>query len=237
MRWKSRRALLRHEVRVLGPWLFALPVAVVCLFAVTVTMMWLRQAHHFDIANVVMAGIEGAVPLVAGIGAATIASNEPAIELQLAVLSPYRATLLRRLALFLSWSGLIEAAIVTVLAGAWPWTLAKGGLPGYVLTWLAPLLWFGAWGAILTLLLRSRAASVAILGVAWVVELFFHDALAAHGWTRALYVFATMFNAADPFWGLNRFELLATAVILFALVWFYLRNGEWCLGGEESTPS
>jgi hypothetical protein len=234
-RW-FRRALLRHEVRVLGPWLFALPVSVACLFAVTVAMMWLRQAHHPDITNVIMAGVEGAVPLVVGIGAATIVSYDPAVELQLTVPTPYRVTMVRRLVMFLVWSSLVETAAVAVLAGFWPWTLTKGGLEGYLFTWLAPLLWFGAWGAVLTLLLRSRAASVAILGVVWVVELLFHGLLAAYGWTRALYVFATMFNAAGSFWSLNRLELLATALILFALVWFYLHNSEWCLRGEESTP-
>lgn len=236
MRWRFRRELLRYEVKVLGPWLLALPVAVACLFAVMVAMMGLREADHSDITNVVMAGIEGAVPLMAGIGAATIVSYEPAMELQLTVPAAYRVTMLRRLTLFLGWSSLVEVAAVAVLAGFWPWTLTRSGLEGYLFTWLAPLLWFGAWGAVLTLLLRSRAASVAILGVAWVVELLFHGLLAAYGWTRALYVFATMFNAAESFWSLNRLELLATALVLFALVWFYLHNSEWCLRGEESTP-
>jgi hypothetical protein len=236
MRRGFRRELLRYEVRVLGPWLFALPVAVACVFAATVAMMWFRQAHHSDIASVVMAGVEGAVPLMAGIGAATVVSYDPAMELQLAVPEVYRVTMLRRLALFLGWSSLVEVAAVAILAAFWPWTLAKSGLDGYLFTWLAPLLWFGAWGAALTLLLRSRAASVAILGVVWVVELLFHALLAAYGWTRALYVFATMFNAAESFWGSNRLELLATALTLFAVVWFYLHNSEWCLRGEESTP-
>jgi hypothetical protein len=236
MRLWFRCEVLRYEVKVIGPWLFALPVAVACGFAVIVAMMGFREAEHIDITNVVMAGIEGAVPLMAGIGAATIVSYEPAKELQLTVPAPYRMTMLRRLFLFLSWSSLVEAAVIAALAGFWPWTLAKSGLEGYLFTWLAPLLWFGAWGAVLTLLLRSRAASVAILGVVWVVELLFHGLLAAYGWTRALYVFATMFNAARSFWGPNRLELIATALVLFAAVWFYLRNSEWCLQGEESTP-
>ena len=124
----------------------------------------IREADHIDITNVVMAGVEGAVPLMAGIGAATIVSYEPAMELQLTVPAAYRVTMLRRLTLFLGWSSLVEVAAVAVLAGFWPWTLTRSGLEGYLFTWLAPLLWFGAWGAVLTLLLRSRAASVADSG-------------------------------------------------------------------------
>jgi hypothetical protein len=59
-------------VRVLGPWLFALPAFVALLFAVTLGMMHLRGAGHIDISNMVIAGVEGTVPLVAGIAVATI---------------------------------------------------------------------------------------------------------------------------------------------------------------------
>jgi hypothetical protein len=233
MPFEVRRRLARHEVRVLGPWLFALPAFVAMVFTLVLAMMGVRQAGHMDIGNMVMAGIEGTVPLVAGIAVATIVSVEPALELQLAVLVPYRRTVLRRIALLLLWSSIIEVLSVALVSAVWPWALPSKGLPGYLLIWLAPLLWFSAWGAILALLLRSRAASVAILGVVWAVELLFHAALSAYGWTRAVYVFATMFDSASSYWGVNRLELLLTAVVIFGGVWLYLRDGEARLQMEE----
>jgi hypothetical protein len=233
MRFEVRRRLVRHEVRVLGPWLFGLPAFVAVIFAIALAMMDLRQAGRIDISNMVMAGIEGTVPLVAGIAVATIVSLEPALELQLAVFVPYRRTVLRRIALLLLWSSLIEVLSVALVRAIWPWAFLSDGLPVYVLTWLAPLLWFSAWGAILTLLLRSRAASVAVLGVVWAVELLFHAALGAYGWTRAVYVFATMFDATSSYWGVNRVELLLTALVIFGGVWLYLQDSEARLQTEE----
>jgi hypothetical protein len=233
MRFEVRRRLVRHEVRVLGPWLFGLPAFVAVLFALALAMMGLRQAGRIDIGNMVMAGIEGTLPLVAGIAVATIVSLEPALELQLAVFVPYRRTVLRRIMLLLLWSSLIEVLSVALVSVIWPWAFPSDGLPGYLLTWLAPLLWFSAWGAILTLLLRSRAASVAILGVVWAVELLFHGVLGAYGWTRAVYVFATMFDSTSSYWGVNRLELLLTALVIFGGVWLYLQDSEARLQTEE----
>jgi hypothetical protein len=132
----------------------------------------------------------------------------------------------------LGFTALLEAAAVLALAHAWPWALSQDGI-AYLLAWLPTLLWFGGWGAVLALLLRSRAASVAILGVAWVVELTFHSVFAHYGWTTPLYIYATMFSPTASFWLANRLELLATAALLFAAVWLYLGNAEWRLRGED----
>jgi hypothetical protein len=219
----------------MGPWLLALPLFAACLFVVALAMMGLKGASQLNIANMTLAGIEGAVPLVAGIGAAWVATQDSALELQLSLPVPYRRTVWRRLALFLIWSALIEALSVTAVAVFWPWMFPTGSPAEYLLAWLAPLLWFTAWGAGLALALRNRVASVALLGVVWVIELLFHTTLAANGWTRAVFFYATMFDAGAPFWATNRVELLGTAVLLFFAVWWYLGNSEWCwLRGEES---
>jgi len=226
--------LPRHEVRVMGPWLLALPLFVACLFAVAVAMMGLKGAPQVNISNMAIAGIEGAVPLVAGIGAAWITTQDSALELQLSLPVPYRLTVWRRMALLLIWSALIEVLAVILVVVFWPWMLPVGSPVEYLLVWLAPLLWFTAWGAGLALALRNRVASVALLGVVWVAELLFHETLATHGWTQAVFVFATMFDAGTSFWGTNRAELVGTAVFLLFAIWWYLGNSEWCwLRGEE----
>ena len=226
------RGALRYELRVVGVWVLALPVFVGAVFAVAAGMMAYKQAHLLDLQHVAMTGLEGVLPLVAGIGLATIAAQDSALELQLTMPLAYRLTVMRRFALVLGLTALLEAAAVLVLSRAWPWTLSQDGI-AYLLAWLPTLLWFGGWGALLALLLRSRAASVAILGVAWVIELAFHGIFPLHGWTTPLYVYATMFSPGTPLWLPNRLELLATAALLFAGVWLYLGNAEWRLRGED----
>ncbi len=233
MRIESLRPLLRQEIRVVGAWLFALPAFVAGVFAIALGMMVLRHAQHSDVSNMALAGIEGTVPLVAGIAVATIASVEPALELQLAVMRSYRRTVLRRIVLLLAWCCLLEVLSVVLLAHIWSWALTRDDLPGYVLTWFAPLLWFSAWGAILALLLRSRGASVTILAVVWTIELLLHGALAGAGWMDAVNVFATMFEPWAPYWGTNRIALILTALAVFYLLWLYLGNSELRLLGEE----
>lgn len=222
----------RYEARIVGLWVLALPAFVAGLFTIAAGMMAFKQAQHIDIQHMVMTGLEGALPLVAGIGVATIVAHEPALELQLSMPLPYRRVALVRCGLLLTLTAFIEGGVIFVLARAWPWALSKDG-GAWLLAWLPTLFWFAGWGALLALLLRSRAASAAILGVIWVIELAFHGIFPQYGWTTPLYVFATMFSPDAPFWLLNRLELLGTGILLFIAVWLYLSNAEWRLRGEE----
>jgi hypothetical protein len=232
MNTRLSQGALPYELRVVGIWMLALPPFVGALFVIVVGMMAYKQAHQLDIQHVEMTVLEGVLPLVSGIALATIAAQDSALELQLTMPRAYRRTVMYRFALVLGLTALLEAAAVLVLARAWPWALSQDGI-AYLLAWLPTLLWFGGWGAVLALLLRSRAASVAILGVAWVVELTFHGVFPQYGWTTPLYIYATMFSPAASFWLANRLELLATAALLFAAVWLYLGNAEWRLRGED----
>ncbi len=168
----------RYEARIVGLWVLALPAFVAGLFTIAAGMMAFKQAQHIDIQHMVMTGMEGALPLVAGIGVATIVAHEPALELQLSMPLPYRRVALVRCGLLLALTVFIEGGVIFVLARAWPWALSKDG-GAWLLAWLPTLLWFAGWGALLALLLRSRAASAAILGVIWVIELAFHGILSA----------------------------------------------------------
>ena len=78
------------------------------------------------------------MPLAAGVGCASLVGRDPAAELQLAVPTPYRVTLLRRLAVTLGWTAAVARAdrgradrdrLVGPLAGA---TTARspGSSPG-----------------------------------------------------------------------------------------------------------
>lgn len=226
-------ALLRHELRVVGPWLFGIPLFVSAIFAIAAGMMAFKQAQHSDISTMIGIGLEAGIPLAAGIVIATIARQEPALEIQLTLPRPYRRTMLSRIGLMLGWTALIEMTAIVALGIALPWTLHRQGV-AYVLMWLSPLLWFGGLGAALAFAMRSWAASGAILGVVWVVQLAFHGFFAAYGWTRPWYLFATLFSPNASFWLANRIELLVTGLVLLFAILTYLRNPEWRFRGEDA---
>jgi hypothetical protein len=229
----SRGLLLRHELRVLGPVLFGIPVFVAALFAVAVGMMAFKQAHHSDIGNMLTAGLEGGLPLAMGIIFATVAAHEPALEVQLTLATPYRLTVARRLALLLLWAALIEGLAILWLGVVDPWALHRGGFDA-VLTWLAPLFWFAGAGALLALLLRSAAISGTVLGALWIVQMAFHSYFAVNGWTQPWYLFATLYTPDVSFWLVNRLELLLTGLVIFLAIWGYLGNSEWRFRGEDA---
>jgi hypothetical protein len=228
----SSLVAIRYEARIVGPWVFALPAFAACLFAIAAGMMAAKQAHQIDIQHMVMSGLEGGLPLVAGIGVATIAAHEPALEIQLTMSWPYRRVAFLRCGLLLALTACIESIAIFILARALPREFSQSG-SAWLLAWVPTLLWFAGWGALLALLLRSRAASAAILGVVWVIELAFHGIFPQYGWTTPLYIFATMFSPDASFWLLNRLELLATGILLFGALWLFLGNAEWRLRGEE----
>jgi hypothetical protein len=227
-----RPAALRHELRVLGPWLFALPLLAAAGLGALFGVLDLRSVHRDFLAQMAVASLEACLPLAAGVTVATASARDPAVELQLALPTPYRFTALRRCALLLGWALLLEAASVMGYLVAAPWALA-GGRADYVVFWLAPTVWLAGAGALLALLLRSQASASAVLGGIWVAQLIFHGYFMLNGWTRPWFLFATLFAPDAGVWWANRVELILTALALFLGVWVYLRNTEWRLRGED----
>jgi hypothetical protein len=191
-----------------------------------------RHVNPGFLAQMHIAVLEACLPLVAGILLATVAAHDGAIELQLSLPIPYRRTALGRFALLLGWTLLIEAATALALRTLLPGTLASSAMWGMLL-WGAPTLWLAAAGALLALLLRSRATATALLGALWVAQQVFHGYFAVTSWTRPWFLFATLYAYGAPFWWTNRVELLLSAVVLALGVWFYLRNAEWRFRGED----
>src|SRR5262249_48564958 len=102
-----------------------------------------------------------------------------------------------------------------------------------VVLWVAPLLWLAAAGALLALLLRSRATAGAVLGALWIAQLALHSYFATYAWTQPWFLFATLYAPDAAFWWANRIELILTALAAFLAVWYYLRNTEWRFRAEE----
>ncbi|MBV9712842.1 MAG: hypothetical protein JO011_18230 [Ktedonobacteraceae bacterium] len=223
---------LRYEIRVLGILLFGIPLLFAFGIAALTEFLQIGHVNETFINDVLIAALEACLPLAGGIIAATVATQDPAIELQLTLPLPYRITTFCRLALILIWTVLIAListlALHIVLPSVLPTSLAQGQL-----VWLAPLLWFTAVGTMLALLMRNRSTCSAILGCLWVMQLAFHGYFLATTWTRPWFLFTTLYAPTISFWFLNRIELILTAIVVFIAAWFYLHNSEWRFFGEE----
>ncbi len=223
---------VRYEIRVLGILLFAIPLLFALAMAAIAELLQMGRVEQTFINDVLIAGLEACLPLTTGIIAATVATQDPAIEIQLALPLPYRVIAFTRLALILIWTALIALlstlAIHIALPSVLPMPLAQGQL-----IWIAPMLWFTAVGAMLALLMRNRSTSSAILGCLWVMQLVFHGYFLATPWMRPWFLFATLYAPDGSLWLSNRIELIITAVVVFIVIWVYLHNSEWRFFGEE----
>jgi hypothetical protein len=181
--------------------------------------------------------LEMFLPLVAGVFVSAVCGHDPAIELQLTLPTLYRRTIMYRLGIIAGWT-LCVALIANLLlrwvglekvlpiATSWPLLLQWATIQ---LTWLAPLLWFVAIGLFLALLLRSRAASSALLGGIWVAENLMYGLLISTTWLHPVFLFATTLTplpVLSTFWLANRFELVGTALVFLLIGWFQLHHIE-----------
>jgi hypothetical protein len=161
-------ALWRHEVRRAGrAALLVPPVAALVPVLAAVDGAARLDAASRDTAHLLQAVLELALPLAAGLGAASLVGGDPAIELQLTLPTPYRATILRRLAVTAGWVGLLALALaVTLVATGWwhRWPAAHPAVVGQ-LTWLAPALFLAGLGLLGGALSGSPAVASALVAV------------------------------------------------------------------------
>ena len=223
---------LRHEVRILGPVLFLIPLAMIVVFVGLTIMLFVGNVVHSFIASLLIAAIEACLPLAAGIILSTVAVQDASLELLLTMPTAYRKIAFLRFALILSWTLLMELLATLALFAFLPSISAKP-LAIFQLTWLAPSLWLAALGMLLSLVLHSRASSGAILGSIWIFQLTFHSYFAQNGWTRPWFLFATLYTPGAPFWLANRLELIIASLALFAVSWWFLCDPERRFYGEE----
>lgn len=225
--------LIRHELRLLGPFGLALPVLVELAFLALAVVTALDHVGSAQSARLLIASLEVGLPLVAGIAAVTAVAREPAVELQLTFRMSYRATVLRRLALLTGWSALVAAVSATALAAVGRWALPGSFIVGQ-LSWVAPLLWFVAVGAAVVLLLRSRAASTAILGGMWVSSNLVTVFYLPSDWSHLWMLFATTHSPGADFWLANRLTITLTSLLILVGVWLLLGRTEALVGGVDA---
>ena len=243
---------LRYELRLLGIGAFLLPLGIVVMylgFALFARAGAFRNGGtaaeaeaHLQMARGLLALLENGLPLAAGLLAAVAIHQDTAIELHLSLPVSYRGTALQRLGLVLLWELLVVSATSAVVIASDYWVFPVGGFERQLL-WLAPLLCLATLGAALTLLLRSRVASSAVLGMLWIAQFIFHPMFMENGVLLRIYLFLSEEIFPDILqvsrsawygaWLQNRLILLAVAFALLGIVIVLLGRYEALLGGEQ----
>ncbi|HEX7101029.1 MAG TPA: hypothetical protein VF201_00155 [Nitrolancea sp.] len=223
---------LLYELRRVGLVGLLTPVLIILFFSSFGLLMRTNGVSPDRATRAVVAGLEIGVATAAGLIAATIVTSDSLLELHLSLMTRYRTTFARRLALMLGWTALvgIGTTLVVRLIGH---ELAPVSLLAQQLVWLAPLACFTGVGALLTLLLRSRTGAAAVLAGIWIIETLLHESFGASSWLHPFFLFATTYSASESFWLGNRLELIALGLLFGALSLIWLkRNPSILLGGE-----
>lgn len=234
---------LRYELRLLGKPVFLTPLLVIICFALFMALVN-RGVTSYTMARALGASLEVLLPMAAGVVVATIATYDRAIELQLTMPRRYHRTANARFLLILLWSALIALLTSALLLAFNHWRLptqiAHWSQPwqflAWQLTWLSSMLWLVACGLMLSLLIRSRSASGALLGIFAIMQVIFHGGFDENALLHPIYLFPLTFTPDANYWLANRFELLGMAAVLLVLAWFLLRRPELLLShapGEE----
>jgi hypothetical protein len=234
---------LRYELRLLGKPVFLTPLLVVTGFALLVTLVN-RDMSLGNIARTLGSSLEILLPMAAGVVVATVATHDPALELQLTMPRRYHHTANARFLCILLWSAILALLTSFFLArfgylrqinqiAHWsqPWQFLT-----WQLTWLSSMLWLVALGLVLSLLIRSRSASGALICALSIGEIVFHNVLIQNPFLFLVYLFPLTFSPDTSYWLFNRIELLGTALVLLLIAWFLLHLPELLLlhaPGEE----
>lgn len=234
---------LRYEIRLLGRPVVLTPILIVLGF----TLLVILVRHNMSGSNIkrsIAGSLEVLLPMAAGVIVATVATHDRAVELQLTMPRRYHRTAFGRFLLIFFWMAMVSflTALLLYLLGYQrvPAQIANWSEPWQFLTWqlnwLASNAWLMAVALVLSLLIRSRSASGALVGVIAVLELIAHTDFNNTLWLRPVYLFPLTFSPDASYWLINRFELIGTALVLFLCGWFLLRRPELLLShapGEE----
>ncbi|MBB4916485.1 hypothetical protein [Streptosporangium saharense] len=227
--------LWSHETRGAGPAALITPPAL-ALTAVLLGLLAPRIGAREPVAARLLLGVaEMGVPLLTGLLAASLVGGDRAAELRLSLPSPYRATVLRRVAVTVGWAGLCALPVLALLSARDWWRLlpvSPGVLAGQ-LVWLSPTLWLTALGLLAWTLSRSTVAAAATVALVWLAGLTLFGVSGGGTVPGPLDLFATTRGVAEESWLPNRLLLLVSAVPLAVAAWLLLGNDERVLGGGE----
>jgi hypothetical protein len=225
--------LWQYEARRTG-WatLLGPPIAVVLGITAAIAN---PQPGDTTTARILLGALEMAIPLAAGVASASLVGRDPAVELQLTAPTPYRVTLLRRLAVTLGWAAAVAAltAAVLIATGWWARWPANHGVFAGQLTWVAPTVGLSGVGFAAGAVFRSPASAGALVTTLWAIQQFFADLAQQHLPGRLLYLFATTRGAVPDDWTANRLALLGAGTALIALALVVLGRSERLIGEAD----
>jgi hypothetical protein len=182
-------------------------------------------------------GLEAAVPLAAGLAAASLLADEPSLELRISLPGGVRSLAVWRLGLQLATTALV------CLVG-WIMADAIGLLDAWLpdvspllaqLTWLAPLVLLTMAGACLAVVLRSRTAAAGILAGGWLLAQALHDVALGLPALRVWFPFLTSYEPGATDWLPTRLLVLAIGLAAAVLLGWLLGDGERLIGAEDAT--
>src|SRR5260370_21635723 len=94
MSFTPRLAVLRNELRILGPLLFAVPLGLALGFTALLATLNVRGTNREFLAQMLVATLEACLPLAAGLTLAAVAAHDAALDAQLSLPRPHRFTVL-----------------------------------------------------------------------------------------------------------------------------------------------
>jgi hypothetical protein len=241
---------LRYEIRLIGVDAYLLPLAIAAIYlgiALVTTRSILQTGGsqgfaHFQVARILLALLENGLSLGIGLLAAAATDRDPAVELHLTLPARYRGTITRRISIIMVWALVVSYLLCEIVIATGYWVFPVDGIQRH-LVWLTPLVCFAALGAVLTLLLRSRAASSGVLGMLWISQFLYTSQFIDNGVMQRLYIYVSgetfpgilhvSRNVWYAPWFQNRLILLGIALALFGGVALLLRRNEALLGHEQ----
>lgn len=213
----------RYELKLMGKRVILTPILVMVGFAALGVLL---HSMKVDPARTLSAGLEMILPLMAGVVVSAIISQDQAIEVQLTVPKKYHMTVMRRLAIILGWTVVIALASSVIIA-----MLNLGFIPQETPVWSVPF----------PFLAGQLTWAAALLCGIWIVEIIFKDLFAVSAWLKPVFLFPTTLlalggplpSALFAAWLANRFEVLATGLLLLPIGWLLLRSPERLLNGSS----
>ena len=188
-----------------------------------------------DTPRIFIAALETAVPLAAGIFAASVVASEPSLELQLSSPNGFRPAGLRRLGLIVGWSSLcclVGWTVASATGAISGWQPDRGPIAAQLI-WLPALVSFTAVGCLLALASRSRSVANSAIAALWVGCNFFQVVFRTWPWLGYVFPFMTTYEPRAEDWLPTRLVLLAIGLTALAVVWIWLGADEWLLSSED----
>lgn len=167
--------LWRYEARRCGAAALSLPLLAAALVAAaSLTARSVGAADSETIGFGIVRLITTLLPVAAGLGIAAALGRERAIELQLSVPTPYRTTVLRRIAAVAAVVVLASAVAIIEAALLGYWSHPATGVLALIVP-LGPALMLVGMGAWSQVMLQSTAGASAVVLGAWLFQLLILD--------------------------------------------------------------